>query len=82
MSATDTAESVTNFFVRLVQQLKKAVPKQLNPFFETMITTESLHKLANFRNTKENLQIKRYYSNCLFTAATIDSNFVRLSYSK
>ena len=48
------------------------VPKQLNPFFETMITTESLHKLANFRNTKENLQIKRYYSNCLFTAATID----------
>ena len=49
------------------------VPKQLNPFFETMITTESLHKLANFRNTKENLQIKRYYSNCLFTAATIDN---------
>ena len=57
-----------------------AVPEQLNPFFETMITTESLHKLANLRNTKENLQIKRYYSNCLFTAATIDkSNKLQLN---
>ena len=55
-----------------------AVPEQLNPFFETMITTESLHKLANLRNTKENLQIKRYYSNCLFTAATIDSIYFKL----
>ena len=48
------------------------VPEQLNPFFETMLTTESLHKVANFCNSNDNLQIKRYYSNCLFTAANID----------
>jgi hypothetical protein len=32
---------------------------QLNPFFETTQTTESLHKIANFRSSKENLQVKR-----------------------